>query len=453
MSSFRSKKGVPAIVYFLFFVVLISCRKEQEISLNVDFTYAVADSNYTVPARILLYNKTSGALFYKWTFVNANIATYDQKEPGEIVINTPGRVTIRLEAWNDAERKEKLVEIEMDSVTIAAFTAKPRINPIAPAVYDFQFTGQGGTAFEWSFEQGMPATSTERNPAGIHFNNEGTYKVFLRTKNDRNKTDTITQWISVAPPLAASFDIEPSFEDDDYEAPLTATLANHSISATQHQWVAAGGVLSNASDSIPTVYFANPGTYTVSYTASNTKQTITVHKTIVVKPNTGLRTFSNVKFGINTAHSNMGSFFSTKLRRIYKADDVTSQNGQYIDLCFFGLSSSFSFNKFISPDSVSTYTFSAIPGAGTSVFVNKQEDCGCGMLTDAAFDNIVNGSAFNNVAIVNSKAASAAFGQDVMPRIVLFENAWGKKGAIKIKQFVNAGLYSYIVCDIKVQKD
>ena len=45
------------------------------------------------------------------------------------------------------------------------------------------------------------------------------------------------------------------------------------------------------------------------------------------------------------------------------------------------------------------------------------------------------------------------FSNTVIPRIVLFSNQQGKKGAIKIKQFVNDGLQSYILCDIKVQKD
>lgn len=138
---------------------------------------------------------------------------------------------------------------------------------------------------------------------------------------------------------------------------------------------------------------------------------------------------------------------------MYKASDISAQSGQYIDVCFFGLSSSFSYNKFISPDSVDTYTFQAIPNASSSVFVNRQENCLCNGISETAFDNITNGSAFNSVSILQSAVAAASFGQELMPRIILFKNAWGKKGAIKVKQFVNAGLASYIVCDIKVQKD
>jgi len=45
------------------------------------------------------------------------------------------------------------------------------------------------------------------------------------------------------------------------------------------------------------------------------------------------------------------------------------------------------------------------------------------------------------------------FDNSVVPRIVLFQTRDGRKGAIKIKQFVQNGAASYIVADIKVQKN
>jgi PKD repeat protein len=239
------------ILAMLCYAFCFACRKEQDIPLEVDFTLQVADNNYTVPVRILLYNKTSGAaLFYKWTFTNANINEYNQKEPGEILVKQPGKVIIKLEAWNDEVRKEKVVELELDTVTVARFIATPRLNNIAPAEYDFTFTGQGATQFDWSFENAVTTASSERHPSGIRFNQPGSYKVFLAARNNRGIRDTLTQWITVRPPLMANFDVEPSFDDEDGEAPLVATLANHSISATQHQWYAAGGVITNPTDSI-----------------------------------------------------------------------------------------------------------------------------------------------------------------------------------------------------------
>ena len=44
------------------------------------------------------------------------------------------------------------------------------------------------------------------------------------------------------------------------------------------------------------------------------------------------------------------------------------------------------------------------------------------------------------------------FDNTIVPRIVLFETSDGRKGAIKIKELVQAGTNSHIVVDIKVQK-
>jgi hypothetical protein len=44
------------------------------------------------------------------------------------------------------------------------------------------------------------------------------------------------------------------------------------------------------------------------------------------------------------------------------------------------------------------------------------------------------------------------FTNSIVPRIVLFQSPDGRKGAIRIDQFVANGKDSYIVCDIKVQK-
>ncbi len=436
-------------------IAIISCKKETDVTLNVDFDFEIIDNIYTVPARILLNNKTTGqALFYKWTFTNANINGYDGKNPGQIESTTPGSVLIKLEAWNDNERKEKSIEIILDSLTIAKFSAVPRINNISPVEFDFNFEGQGATTYNWTFENGIPATSTLKNPAAILFSLPGTHRVLLEVKNARGVKDTLSKWIIVRPSLIANFDIIPSFDDDDYEAPLIAKLNNQSISATNHNWVAAGGILSSASDSIPTVRFDNPGSYTVTYTATNDKQTQIITKNIIVKPNTFLRKFQNIQLGINTAQNSIGSFFSTKLRKVLIRDSVNNSNGNLIDICYFGLSSSFNFNKFISPDSVQFYTFSAIPNATKTKLINKQELCSCGnQLTNIDFDNIVNGNAFNSFSIIENIGGLSDFNNTPLPRVVLFQNSEGKKGAIKIKQFVINGNDSYILCDIKNQKD
>lgn len=149
----------------------------------------------------------------------------------------------------------------------------------------------------------------------------------------------------------------------------------------------------------------------------------------------------------------MVPFFSTSLRKVFVKDSVTAQNGPAIDLVFFGLSASFNFSFFISPDSAKRWTFPAITGATHTLYINRQENCGCAAsLTAAGFNNITNGDSFGGLEITETVAGSAAFNDNMLPRVVLFKNAAGRKGAVKITQFVSQGDNSYIICDIKVQK-
>jgi len=46
-------------------IFLLSCKKEEDIVLTVDFTYTVVDSNYAIPAHISFSNQITGASFYK----------------------------------------------------------------------------------------------------------------------------------------------------------------------------------------------------------------------------------------------------------------------------------------------------------------------------------------------------------------------------------------------------
>lgn len=445
---------------FLFYILLIllvsSCKRtEVDVVVTADFTYEVQDSNYTIPVRIVFVNKSIGAQFYKWTFEGSTPGTYDKRDPGVVSFTKAGSVKVILEAWSDLGRQIKEIIIQLDSVPKADFATAALINNLG--VTDFAITNKsygGVTKYAWSFPGGIPASSIEKNPPAVKYTNPGEYRIFLEAKNDRGRKDTISKLIKVLPGLSANFDIVPSFDDEDYQAPLVAVLQNNTISATQHKWQAPGGTLSNSTDSVPTVTYSLPGTYTVTYKAGNGKDSATVTKNITVLPNTGLRTFANVKLGINTAQSTLGVYFSTILRKVLLKGDVNASNGNKIDIAFYGLSESFNYNLFISPDSAQVWAFDAIPGGTATKLINSQELCGCGVnFTVANFDNVTTGTAFSSVPINVTTAGNTFFSNALVPRVVLFQNAIGKKGAVKIKQYVSAGQQSYIICDIKVQKD
>jgi hypothetical protein len=177
-------------------------------------------------------------------------------------------------------------------------------------------------------------------------------------------------------------------------------------------------------------------------------------KTITVLPNTNLRTFVDVKLGINTAHSNVGSFFSTSLRKKFDAGDDLSSVGKEIDIVFYGLNKNFIYNRFISPDSADKYTFDPIPGAMNVTIINTIENSPyASQMTPAVFDGMTNDVPLKGIPLVFNDAAWQQFSDAIVPRIVLFKKSNGVKGAIKIKQFVQDEKQSYIIVDIKVQKE
>ena len=310
----------------------------------------------------------------------------------------------------------------------------------------------GGTSYKWVFEGGTPSESTLQQPPLINFIDTGFHNISL-TVNDGRTNSTLAKKIHVSTALFPGFKIEPSFEDEDSEAPLNATLCNTTISGLTYNWSSTGGSIDNISVQHPDIHFENPGTYTVTLTAANSKQSKQFTQTITVKKKKNLRTFTNIKLGINTAHGSIGSFFSTSLRKTFRAGDNMNVEGKSIDVVYFGLNQNFTYNKFLSPDSASAYTFSAIPGATSNQIINAQELCNCGnIMSSADFDQMSSGSVLQNYMIKPGAEGKKQFNNNSSPRIVLYQTADGRKGAIKIKQFVTSGSQSYIVVDIKIQK-
>lgn len=445
-------------IYFLLIgcasLFFSSCRKEQTVSINIDVSYVAADSNFTVPAKIKFINNTAGADNYRWTFEGGDPYTSTKKDPGVITFNTVGIHKVTLQASNQDDKKVQQWMVKIDSIVQAAFdTTIIGSDRFAPLKVKITNKTKGATSFNWNFDGAMPNSSTASQPDTIIFTTAGNHNITLTASNGSAKF-SLTKTITVLAPLQADFTIVSSFEDEDYEAPLTATLQNNTISGTAYTWSCIGAIINNTSAQSPTIYFATEGTYNVTLQASNGKETKLITKSITVKPNTNLRIHKDIKLGIQIAHPTIGDFYSTRLRRIFKQGDNIDTAGKWIDLTFFGLNKNFINNKFISPDSVAAYGFNAIPMATKTKFINTQESCGCGVsFTATDFDNMVNDIPLRGLSINPTAGGWSPFTNAVIPRIVLFQTADGRKGAIKIKQFVVDGNNSYIIVDIKVQKE
>ncbi len=448
---------ITRCIYMMAFCLIIfSCaEREEAIPVVTDFEIEVLNNDFSVPVQVRLINKTQGADTYKWIFLGATPSQSTDRNPGTITYTEAGTYNITLEASNqDGNLAIKELEVPINAEIIAGFDLDVIGDLFPPVTVALTNTTVGANAFQWTFQNGTPETASTRNPNQVVFETPGTHRINLEVSNGL-ETQNVERSISVAPHLQATFDYEVSLEANDFQIPVTLTMINKSISATSYKWTFTGGMPATSTEENPTVTFNTVGTHTLQLEATNGKDTKIISQSISVQPNTNLRVFNAVRLGINTAHSTntIGAFFSTTKQAVYTSEAVTTTNGGDIDIVFFGLNKDFEFNKFVTPDEAETLTFNAIPNAKRTKFINVQESCECtASLSVNAFDAITDDTFFKTLILEETEAGLQSFDGTVLPRIVLFETEDGRKGALKIEDFVEDGANSYINTVIKVQK-
>ncbi|MDR2127057.1 MAG: PKD domain-containing protein [Prevotellaceae bacterium] len=429
---------------------MVSCYKEATLLVKSEFSATIENDNYTAPVKVMLENHSTGADFYKWTFEGGNPSTSSEKQPPAVVYAQAGTYTITLEAWNNTERDTKEFTFSTDSAVNVSFDVEVLINNFAPADVKITNTTVGASTFLWTFEGGEPSTSTERNPPNVHFATQGEHLISLTVNNGR-QTFSTSRTINLDAPLNVDFNIEPSFDDFDFEAPFTANLMNKTTSGITYEWTCAGATFDNVNAENTSINIQNSGTYTIELRASNGKETKIASKQIVIKPNTNLYYVKDVQFGIKKAEQNIGCFYSLALREIITSDNVTEVNGGAISLVFFGLDASFNRCYFTSPDLASYSGFVEIPNASQTFFINSIGETSL-TFSAADFDEMKDDSPLQTLNIRDNSNTTSWFTNIEIPHIVLFETAAGIRGAVKIKGFISEGYGSYILADIKFQK-
>ena len=438
---------------FLFGILaLISngCAREEGIPVTADFTIKVVNNDYSVPVKVEITNKSTGAETYEWSFEGATVTSSTQKTPDPIIYTTAGVYKIKLKASNkDGNEDEKIIEVIADAAMKVDFEWQMQGSDISPVTLQMVDKSLGATQYLWEFDGGNPASSNAQNPSVV-FTTPGDHTIKLTISNGL-ETYSTQKTVNVKPAMTVDFNWSVDFIDNDYQAPVLLHLNNLSTNAFTYEWTIAGASPSTTTATSPDITFSNAGTYTITLNATNDKETKTLQKQITIHPDTNLLSFTDVKLGINTAHSTIGCFFSSYLGTVIKQGEVTAANGSKIDFGFFGLNSSFSYNQFVSPDEVQNTAFTTIPNAIHTKVINSQELVGA-QLSSSGFTSINQGSDFNSISVNETNAGKTPFNSSVIPRVVLFKTEDGRKGAVKIKDFVANGTSSYILVDIKVQK-
>ncbi|UZD41874.1 PKD domain-containing protein [Capnocytophaga ochracea] len=441
---------VLKIVICLALWFCFACEQEQNMPIEGDFSIAMVDDNYNVPAQVRIINKITGADAFQWEFPNGSYTSSNAFYPEDIRYTEPGTYTITAHTTNlDGEARTFQKSFTVYPELSALFSFTKQGSDIAPLTLTISNQSEGATTYQWSFEGGTPAYSSEKNPT-VTFEKGGIFTLRLEASNHSQRR-IMEKTVVVRAPLVVAFEMTNEYPHNT-QAPVRIFLKNQSVNATAYRWkVSSGAFQQESTDENPSFILPTAGTYQIELTANNDKQTLSERKNFTVTAGDNLIIFTDIKLGINT-NKTVGCYFSSFLGEVLKPNEVTAENGRLIDFVYFGQSTSFAYNVFLSPDEAQTAVFDPIPNATKSYFINKQENKGQVFFSVADFDALSSGATLSSLSI-KSNSNKAPFNKEMANRIVLFETANGRKGAIKIKEYVSNGAESYLVVDIKMQKN
>lgn len=140
-------------------------------------------------------------------------------------------------------------------------------------------------SWAWEFEGGSPATSTDKNPEGIAYHEEGTYSVTLTVSNPTGEnTQTFTDYITVSGSLLPEADFTASatsFCSGEYA--VVELYDNSSYCPASWQWIFEPSTITylegtDENSPNPVVQFNADGNYDVTMVVTNTAGSSTLER-------------------------------------------------------------------------------------------------------------------------------------------------------------------------------
>lgn len=211
---------------------------------------------------IVVFPSVLGAVQYQWDFGDGNIGvgptpshTYTNPGPNDTTY------TIQLIATSPFGCTDTTYgQVLVFPIPTAAFTAFPVTQTFPNSTVLVTNTSTGANTYLWDFGDGSP-TSTLQNPPAHAYGTWGNYIITLIVSNG-NCFDTTTQTVTIVAPTPIA----------DFQGPaqgcrpLVVQFTNNSQFATTYLWDFGDG--GTSTQTAPSYTYFNPGTYTVTLTAT-----------------------------------------------------------------------------------------------------------------------------------------------------------------------------------------
>lgn len=206
-----------------------------------------------------------------WLFGDGSTSTLD--DPVHL-FDQPGTYEVTLIASNTCGADTFTTTIAFYPAPVAAFSAQPAMGCAPLSVFFENLSTGDSLTYEWSFEGGQPATSSEKNPQVV-FAEPGSFSVTLVVNNPfGSDTLYLPDAVEVHPLPFADF----NFEIDS----LTVSFIDLSVGAVQWHWDFGDGNSSTLPH--PQHTYAQPGAYQVTLAVTNGPCGSAVSTTILVMP-------------------------------------------------------------------------------------------------------------------------------------------------------------------------
>ena len=248
---------------------------------------AAFSSNFTTGCKgieITFQDQSTNATSWAWTFTNGTPATSTLQNP-KVKFNSAGNHTVKLVVTNsfgsNTVEKANHIEITECGNPVSNFSADVTSGCV-DMVVNFEDLSQNTTTWNWTFEGGTPATSTEINPS-VTYSTPGKFKVTLEVSNQNGsdvsfKNEYITVNGCSAP--VSDFTVNKAQECEGATLIFTDVSKN---SPTAWEWTFPGGTPATSTVQNPSVKFNSAGEFDITLKTTNEFGESTVTKEKMVK--------------------------------------------------------------------------------------------------------------------------------------------------------------------------